>query len=100
MSVVVIGFTTPQREGVTLESNCPGPAFGPAIEELQDMEPRLMATRYASQHGVLAPSVTLARHPYPVDASGKVINKATDDEGKIIPIHRYRVDVPIVSNDL
>lgn len=77
-----------------------------AIEELQGMEARTLALRYASEHGVTDPRINGSPgYPYPVDPSGKNLEDvfaqsvaAGQDPAAVLSRpYRYRVRIPVTS---
>ena len=99
----VIGFASPSKDEVILESsldNSDGQGFLLAFEELRGVNARNLAASWATQNGVPQASCTLPTSPYPVDAEGNSITMPVDPDGQLIKVHRYRINMPIVSNDL
>lgn len=104
MSLEVIGWVDPpRRDAVLIKSTIvegPGTTWASAISELMDPTARNLAIQFAASQGMVSPSTTMARRPYPVDASGRPIMSALGEDGKPIKIDHYRLDVPLISNEL
>lgn len=104
MALEVIGWVDPpRREAVLIKSNIvegPGTTWAAAIAELMDPAARNLAIQYAASQGMVGPSTTLPRRPYPVDRSGRPITMALGEDGKPTQIDHYRIDVPLISTEL
>lgn len=87
---------------ITVESDIREP-LSLAIEELQTIEARNLAIRYAASKGVSDPRVNgNTSSAYPVNVEGVPLEEVKDESGLALPAHhpkmqpsRYRVDIPI-----
>jgi hypothetical protein len=88
---------------VVIESNCSGPPFQEAFDELQSQRARDMAIAYAQQAGMSPARINAATvNPYPVNEEGLSLDEIKDAKGKPLPatdprmaVKRYRVSVPV-----
>lgn len=91
------------RGNVVLESDCDGPPFNEAHDELKGRDAVTTAQAYAAQRGC-SPAHLNGQPigPYPVNADGEPLDRVRDGKGDALPqTHprmqpaRYRIDVPV-----
>jgi hypothetical protein len=88
---------------IVVESDCEGPPFTQAFEELNSQDARRIAQGYAGKVGVASPHINgNVQGPYPVNAQGQSLEHVKDEKGNPLPPQhpsmkpmRYRIDVPV-----
>ncbi len=96
-------FTEDGGQGVVCIQSDRASQFNIAIEELQAVESRNLAVRYAASRGMGDPRINgNIGYPYPVNSRGVSLEQVRDESGKSLPPQhpemqpaRYRVDVPV-----
>lgn len=64
--------------------------FAAAIEELGSQDTKKEAIAYASAHGVTNPGINGMPSPYPVDATGNIVENPFTQK-----IAAYRIEMPV-----
>ncbi len=93
----------PDNIMVVIESDQGDPDFNLAIDELQGVQAKQEAIRYATRIGIV-PCACKPHGPgaYPVNHEGLPLHDVRDENGQSLPpqhprmqVNRYRIDIPI-----
>jgi hypothetical protein len=89
---------------IVIESDCDGPPFTEAFQELESADARRLAQSFAQKAGIAPAHINgNVLGPYPVNFEGLSLEHVKDGKGKPLPASdkrmqpaRYRVDVPVI----